>query len=370
MRTVFVIGAGANAEIGMPVGDELKTRIASVLKFTETERGALSGDDIICGALDLYSRNPIGIFNSMRANVLVKAAMDISKAMSLSISIDNFIDARRGDQEIAFCGKLAIVHTIRVAEHYCKLFESKAEYLNDTWYPLFFQKITEGCHVDELDARFDDISFIIFNYDRCFEYFIYLSLMVYYSIDHNRAKNIVQSLHINHPYGTAGELWDDMGNLTFGETPNPRQLISLAQNIKTFTESIEQKNDSNKGIRYLVKQADRIIFLGFAYHDQNLNLLFKYHPSLLSKSSLNLLSEFFLDLLSKFLGSIYVFKNISFSKKITCFGTGHGMSDKDLDHLREILQKKCKKIRNCDISQMTCSQFFRDFWYRLTFKST
>jgi hypothetical protein len=370
MRTIFVIGAGANAEIGMPVGDELKIRIADVLKFTETERNTLSGNDIICGALDLYSRNPIGIFNSMRANVLVKAAMEISKAMPLSISIDNFIDARRGDQEIAFCGKLAIVHTILVAEHYCKLFESKAEYLNDTWYPLFFQKITEGCHVDELAARFDDISFIIFNYDRCFEYFMFLSLMVYYSISHDRAREIVQQLHINHPYGTVGELWDGMGNLTFGETPNPKQLISLAQNIKTFTEIIEQKNDSNNGIRYLVKQADRIIFLGFAYHDQNLNLLFKYHISLSSKSLLNLLSEFLLDLVSRLLGNIYALKSISFSKKITCYGTGHGMSDKDLYHLREILQTKCKKIKDCDILPITCSQFFRDFWYRLTFKST
>ena len=362
MRTVFVIGAGANTEIGMPSGNELKTKIAGVLKFTETERGIFSGDNIICGALDLYSRNPIGIFNSMRANVFVKAAMDISKAMSLSISIDNFIDARRGDQEIAFCGKLAIVHTIRDAERNCKLFEAKVEQLNDTWYPLLFRKITEGCHIDELAARLNDISFIIFNYDRCFEYFMYLSLMVYYSIDHNRAKNIVQGLHINHPYGTVGDLWNELNNFTFGETPNPKQLISLAQNIKTFTESIEQKNDSKKGIRYLVKQADRIIFLGFAYHDQNLNLLFKYHINLLSKSSLNLLSKFF--------GSIYVFKSISFSKRITCYGTGHGMSDKDLDHLREVLQIKCKKIKECNISQMTCSQFFHDFWYRLTFKST
>ena len=30
MRTVFVIGAGANTEIGMPSGDELKTEIADM----------------------------------------------------------------------------------------------------------------------------------------------------------------------------------------------------------------------------------------------------------------------------------------------------------------------------------------------------
>jgi hypothetical protein len=334
MRTVFVIGAGANAEIGMPVGDELKTRVRNVLGFTQTNKDMLYGDDIIYDALSLYSQNSLGVLNTMKLGSLVEAAMDISKAMPLSISIDNFIDARRGDREIAFCGKLAIVHIIREAEQNSILFKGRFEQLNDTWYPLFFKKITEGCHIDELAARLDDISFIIFNYDRCFEYFMYFSLMIYYNIDHNRAKEIIQKLHINHPYGTVGDLWNDRGILTFSETPDSGQLISLSQNIKTFTESIEQKNDSNNGIRYLMKQADRIIFLGFAYHDQNLNLLFKYHLNLLSKSSLNLLSKFF--------GSIYILKSISFSKK----------------------------IKECDISQMTCTQLFRDFWYRLTFKNT
>jgi hypothetical protein len=345
MRTVFVIGAGANAEIDMPVGDDLKTRIANILKFTETDSGTLSGDDTISYALQLCSQTH-GLPNVYKLNELINVAMDISQAMPLSISIDNFIDARRGDQRIATCGKLAIVQTIRVAEHYCKLFESKAEHLNDTWYPLFFQKITEGCHVDELAARFDDISFIIFNYDRCFEYFMYLSLMVYYNINHYRAREIVQQLHINHPYGTVGELWDDMGNLNFGEKPNPIQLISLAKNIKTFTESREQEKDVKNTVQYYTERADRIIFLGFAYHDQNLDLLFKHY------------------------GALNVDDDIPVKNHIACYGTGHGISENDLKKIRSIFRDKNNNIRECDISQATCSQFFHDYWYRLTFKSS
>jgi len=368
MRTVFVIGAGANTEIGMPSGDELKTKIANILKFTETERGTLSGDDTISYALELYSQTH-GLPNVYKLNELINTAMDISKAMPLSISIDNFIDARRGDQEIAFCGKLAIVSTIFEAEYNCALsvinnkivqdeiakgfintstiedaIDAETEMLNRSWYPLLFQKITEGCSIEELADRLNYISFIIFNYDRCFEYFMYLSLIVYYNISHDRAREIVQQLHINHPYGTVGELWNDMGNLTFGETPNPRQLISLAQNIKTFTESRDQEKDSSNRIQYLVERADRIIFLGFAYYEQNLDVLFK-HP-----------------------GALYVLDGVPISENITCYGTGYGISDNDLDRLRETLRSKCKIIKDCDISQMTCSQFFRDFWYRLTFK--
>ena len=342
MRTVFVIGAGANTEIGMPSGDELKTKIAGVLDFTQTNNGTLYGDDTFYNALSLYSLDPPGRLNTMRLDKVVNAAIDISRAMPLSISIDNFIETRRGDQEIAFCGKLAIVRTIREAEHDCKLFEAKVEQLNDTWYPLFFQKITEGCRVDELVARLNDVSFVVFNYDRCFEYFMCLSLMVYYNISHYRARKIVQQLHINHPYGTVGELWDDMGNLNFGGKPNPSQLISLAKNIKTFTESREQEKDVKNTVQYYTERADRIIFLGFAYHDQNLDLLFKHYGAL----------------------------NIPVKNHIACYGTGHGISENDLKKIRSIFRDKNNNIRECDISQATCSQFFHDYWYRLTFKSS
>jgi len=369
VRTVFVIGAGANTEIGMPSGDELKTKIAEILEFTPEDGDILSGNDTICDALNLYSRDPPGRLNTMRLDRLINAATDISRAMPLSISIDNFIDARRGDPQIAFCGKLAIVSTIFEAEYNCALsvinnknvqdeiakglvnprtvesaIDAETERLNRSWYPLLFQKITEGCSIEELAGRLNDISFIIFNYDRCFEYFMYLSLMTYYNIGHDKAKEIVQQLHINHPYGTVDKLWNNRGYLTFGKTPNSEKLISLAQNIKTFTESVDQEKDSNNRIQYLVERADRIIFLGFAYYTQNLDVLFKHR------------------------GALYVLDGVPISENITCYGTGYGISDKDLDRLRETLQAKCKIIKECDISRMTCAQFFRDFWYRLTFK--
>ena len=369
MRTVFVIGAGANTEIGMPSGDELKTKIANILDFTSEGGNSFNGDETIYRALARYYYSLYGHIDLYKAEGFVDTAVCISRAMPLSISIDNFIDARRGDQQISFCSKMAIVRTILDAEFNCALsvinnktvqdeiakgfinsstvedaIDAETELLNRSWYPLLFQKITEGCSIEELADRLNDISFIIFNYDRCFEYFIYLSLMTYYNISHDRAKEIVLGLHINHPYGTIDKLWDDRGNLTFGKTPNSEKLISLAQNIKTFTESVDQEKDSNNRIQYLVERADRIIFLGFAYYEQNLDVLFK-HP-----------------------GTLYVLDKVPISENITCYGTGYGISDKDLGRIRETLRLKCKLIKDCDISRMTCAQFFRDFWYRLTFK--
>jgi hypothetical protein len=357
MRTVFVIGAGANTEIGMPSGNDLKINIASLLNLTTDGSGSPLGDDIIRDAIYINYRDSFGYINSDMVDKLMGTAVNISKAMPLSISIDNYIEAHKPDQQIAFCGKLAIVRAILEAEHNCVLFDAynrpphtviaheKNKQMNNSWYPLFFQKITEGCHVDELAKRLDDISFIIFNYDRCFEYFIYYALMVYYNIDQNKARGLVQSLHINHPYGTVGDLWDNKGKCTFGVSPDSTQLIRLAQRIKTFTESIDDEENSNNRIQYLIERMDRIIFLGFAYHDQNLNLLFNYH------------------------GDLCVTDGVPLSNNANCYGTGHGMSDKDLEYLcKVVLQEKYGKPIYCDIPKVTCSTFFCDFWYRLSFK--
>ena len=357
MRTVFVIGAGANVEIGLPSGNELKMKIAELLDFFWHGREMTKGDDLIYSAIVQYLKENNKYVNE-EVRKICDIARNISKAMPLSISIDNFIDAHRGNQQVELCGKLAIVRAILEEEHNCPLYDifdknfpqrinqRKVEQLNKSWYPLLFQKITEGCIIDELAVRLNDISFIIFNYDRCFEYYMYNTLMDYYNINHNRAKEIVQRLHVNHPYGTVGDLWENNSNLSFGKRPDSTLLLQLAQKIKTFTETerIDQEKDSSKGIQYLVERADRIIFLGFAYHDQNLELLFK--PP----------------------GTWKKIDDVSFSNAVTCYGTGYGIIADELQHLCGTIRVRDGRIKTIDISDVTCSKFFHDFSYRLSFK--
>jgi hypothetical protein len=346
MRTVFVIGAGANTEIGMPTSDELKMKISRILDLTP--KNGNPTNSLIYQAIYESCRDD-DFINSDTVEELVNTAINVSSAMPLSISIDNYIEAQKGEQKIALCGKLAIVNAVLKAERDSSLFKAFYKHqihqqLNDSWYPLIFQKITEGCNIDELTSRLDDMSFIIFNYDRCFEYFMYNSLMVYYNIDHDKAKDIILGLHINHPYGTVGELWDYRDKLAFGIGPNPSDLYFLSMGIKTFTESVDQEKDSSNRIQYLIQRANRIIFLGFAYHEQNMNLLFNHH------------------------GALYVADGVPISDNVICYGTGHGIFEKDLKHLCNTIQTRDKRIREIDISNVTCSKFFHDFQYRLSFK--
>jgi hypothetical protein len=110
-NTVFVVGAGASSECGLPVGTKLKTRIADALRFTSTHNhiGAGEGDEAIYNALQRG-------FHSQRFATLIDAALHISDGLSLSPSIDDFIDAQ-GDDSIRVVGKLAIARTILQAEH-------------------------------------------------------------------------------------------------------------------------------------------------------------------------------------------------------------------------------------------------------------
>ena len=355
MRTVFVIGAGANVEIGMPSGNELKAKIAEILNFTRKNDGSFNGDKIVLGALNLQSREQYEAFNLTTNDDLLKAAINTSNAMALSGSIDNFIESRKNEPGIVFCGKLAITKAVIDAEMFCALpndddrlsvARDKAKKLNDSWYPQLFFKITEGCQIYLLAERLDNISFIIFNYDRCFEYFMYNSLMTFYNLNHESAKSFVQSLHINHPYGTVGNLWDSKDRLTFGIAPDVARLLSLVSKIKTFTENVKDEAEiSNNRIIYLIERADRVVFLGFAYHDQNTDILFK-QP-----------------------GKLFVLDGVGLTDNVKCYGTGYGFSDNDLTLICDELKEKDKRISNVDILSVVCSEFFQKFVRELSLKS-
>jgi hypothetical protein len=339
----------------MPNGNELKLRIPELLTFSPASSGKINGDKLTYSAISLYSRDGDCV-NSDKEIELMNAAVKISMGMHLSISIDNYIGEHGGDIDIAFCGKLAITRAILEAKRRSDLSEAydkdrfqpvvikKTKGLDNSWYPLLFQKITEGCRIDELTARLDDISFIIFNYDRCFEYFMYNALIVYYDISPSEAKTFVQNLHINHPYGTVGDLWSGEDRTVFGDTPGATRLIKLAMGIKTFTESREREKDMKNRVQYLVERADRIIFLGFAYHEQNIDMLFNHHDVMYDK--------------------------IPLSENAICYGTGYQISADDLPYVRNSLMQANKRIKECYISDVTCTRFFQDFWYRLSFKPT
>jgi len=282
----------------------------------------------------------------------VKEARHVSNALPLAISIDNFIDSQRGNEKLSTCGKLAIVRSILEAEEKSKLYFDKSKgklglnssRLEKTWYPPFFQLLTENCSKDDLYERFKFIALIIFNYDRCVEQFLYYALQNYYEVSDQEAAEVIKNIPIYHPYGSVGSLpWqEDKGTIEFGAKPKTYQLVDLISKIKTFTEETDPRSINDvHDIKFHVSNACKLVFLGFAFHKQNMQLI---APRKLDKGV----------------------KKIE-RLKPKCFATTFGISESDM----EVIKGQVCDLYTSEIpvtfDDISCCEFFKKFWRSLTF---
>ncbi|MGE0651471.1 MAG: hypothetical protein AB7P12_06955 [Alphaproteobacteria bacterium] len=155
----FVIGAGASAEVGLPLGSDLKAEIAKRLSLTPNHPSARgSGDHEIPEALTFFIHELGG--NADDFNNYIIAGHQIAEAMPFSISIDNYLDSQRGDARIERCGKLAICRAITEAERRSDLCINprsntsrfSPEKIKDAWLVPFLQMATENCHRNDIAA--------------------------------------------------------------------------------------------------------------------------------------------------------------------------------------------------------------------------
>jgi hypothetical protein len=164
---------------------------------------------------------------------------------------------------------------------------------------------------------------------------------VYYKIGRLRAINLVEQMKIIHPYGFIGNL----NRVPFGENLDYARFGALYRNIRTFVEDSENTKKERTEIKHLIDRANRIILLGFAYHKMNLDLLFKYSGYAATLADDAPLTDHF-----------------------DCYGTGYGISEGDRKYIQDVLKKLDARIINCDISGDKCADFFKNFWYRLSFQ--
>lgn len=280
-KTTIILGAGASCEVGLPVGRELKTRIARLLDIRYGRGGyeQESGSEEI----DFSFRNIVQAEGGRDINPYLKACWRIRDAMPQAISIDNYLDAHADDELTVIAGKLGIAQSILAAERSSSIYASQHgnptminfEQIEDTWFNKFTQLLTENCRVDDLSDNLTNLSVISFNYDRCFEHFLYNAIQNYYRLDATTAAEILTNLSIYHPYGRVGSLlWQQQETpIEFGADPRPQNLLKIYTQIRTFTEGTNPEGSDIDNIRSAVAECDRLIFLGFAFHPMNMDLL-------------------------------------------------------------------------------------------------
>ena len=152
----------------------------------------------------------------------------------------------------------------------------------------------------------------------------------------NEATALISKIKIHHPYGVVGLLpWQQQhNNVCFGGVPNSQQLLDIASQIKTFTEGTNPESSEIMSIRENVLNANTIVFLGFAFHELNMELIL---PSNFSTGG-----------------------NISASN---CYATSLGISESDSEIIRaDILRRFKNKKANIFLKNISCSELFQEYW--------
>jgi hypothetical protein len=185
--TVFIVGAGASAECGLPTGSQLKDRIRVGLGF-QFEGGQLRNGD---GALLQLLR---GRFSQV--NPYIKAGRELSETITTFPSIDEALHWWKARPEIVELGKLAIAHYILDAERRSPLAGKQRLAASDTWLATFISMALSGLEQREVSRAFENVTIINFNYDRTIETYLYSALQRRGGISSEEAKHCVTELKV------------------------------------------------------------------------------------------------------------------------------------------------------------------------------
>jgi hypothetical protein len=271
--TVFVIGAGASAEYGLPLGSILKDRIASAVRYRFKEDGPLQdGDETVLNAIKRQ-------FNSKKAtlDLYIAAGLELAASMPMHASIDEALHYWSDNPEAVQLGKLAIANEILEKERNSSLSENRetgrVDVPRDGWLWSFLS-MTLGSDLtrEQADQAFTNVTLINFNYDRTVEQYLYWGLQQYGRVSAGVAAKAVDSLKQIRPYGSIGNLpWQENPGPPFGGSEGGDDLFSIAESIRTYTE--QQHKGTEQKIDQALESARLVIFLGFGYHPQNMRLL-------------------------------------------------------------------------------------------------
>jgi hypothetical protein len=279
-KTVFVVGAGGSYELGLPLGDELKVRIAKKvnIEFDDISR-LISGDNDIYEALKIHCNQEKSDFSEYRG-----CGVNMASALPIALSIDNYLDTHSSNEKSVLIGKIAIIQSILEAEQKSGIYTNPRDNRSfsissvvNCWHNTFCQILTELSDKNDLEKIFENVAFITFNYDRCIEHYIALWLANYYHISEQEAQLLVNKMMIIHPYGKIGALpWEMVSagqkTVPFGHKLNAKELLEAYNNIRTFTEKTSNEVEIEQ-IQKLLNEAQRIVYLGFSFGEMNMELM-------------------------------------------------------------------------------------------------
>ncbi|QOV93098.1 hypothetical protein [Novosphingobium sp. ES2-1] len=280
-RTTLIVGAGASAELQFPTNAELLARIIQGYDFKRTNSETSTRDG------QLLLRNIYKLAEKLNKKVedVAAAAERLRNACRLGRSIDTVLEQYDHDPLVVACGKLAITFFMGQAESRSNLkdiprvegelpLQGKiAEY----WIYQLGQLINSGVPRSKIGQTLEQLTIINFNYDRSVEHFLPYALVMAYGIELKEAQQVIaEKLDIVHPHGSVGRLPWQKGEAPQAEwgVEQPWNIHAIAAQLKSLNERSADRN-ALRDIRLSVASAKRLVFLGFGFQPQNVDLLFE-----------------------------------------------------------------------------------------------
>lgn len=280
-RTTLIVGAGASAELQFPTNAELLARIIQGYDFKRANSETSTRDG------QLLLRNIYKLAERLNKKVgdVAAAAERLRNACRLGRSIDTVLEQYDHDPLVVACGKLAITFFMGQAESRSNLKDAPrvegelplqgkiAEY----WIYQLGQLITSGVPRSKIGQTLEQLTIINFNYDRSVEHFLPYALVMAYGIELKEAQQVIaEKIDIVHPHGSIGRLPWQKGEAPQAEwgVEQPWNIHAIAAQLKSLNERSTDRN-ALRDIRLSVASAKRLVFLGFGFQPQNVDLLFE-----------------------------------------------------------------------------------------------
>lgn len=254
INTVFILGAGASKPYGYPTGRELRLEISKL--------SASRIRDLLQSSKEYSSEEIERIFTE--ASNFTKTFFNSSTP-----SIDLFLARNPHFSDI---GKQAIIISILEAEKKSK-FREKISDINQDWYSYLFHRLTDELNTPDSFKEIvtKTVSFITFNYDRSLEYFLCESFLnSFSSASEDRIINKLKQIPIYHVYGMIDKLPWQGGSSAYRKSKSIKTVMKMKDNIKIIHERAKEPSEA---IEAVLKNAERIYFLGFGYAEVNLEVL-------------------------------------------------------------------------------------------------
>lgn len=240
--TVFIIGAGGSKPYGYPTGHELR-------------------QEILAGNWKKWADNEVS------ANEFIQ-----HYNLSSNESIDLFLSR---NCKYAKLGKMAVAYCIMEAEKRSRFRSDVHGGTEEDWYSYLFNKMVEGIvsEKDIDDFEKNKCTFITFNYDRSFEHFMFESLQhSFVDVSEERVKRIWSSQPVFHVYGQVAQLpWESPEHGVAYREGDNRPVAPFIDGIFLINEERGAIDTIRK--QDLIRNAEKVFFLGFGYHPENLELL-------------------------------------------------------------------------------------------------